>query len=382
MAFAQPITEARISYPATTAPVAFIYVANNWSEIYAYTAAENGTLTPVPGSPFASGTVKQMVVNGKYLFGIDANNIDIDSFLMEPDGALSLVEKNNVLQYNADSCSYEFGPITVDHSGKSLYNVTLDSGCFSVEYESFEIAESTGKLSYQGMGNTGVGPLGGAAAFLGSDKFAFSAYCTSFDGEASGGVTQYQRDANGVLNYFGGVGLPLPQNGENFYCPYSNVATDPTNHFIVALEEQDSDGDAYGSPRLAIFSASDAGEVTTKSTYANMVTPTAITVTQGANNWIRMAPSGELLAVGSLEVFHFDGSKLTTYANLSHYLGSEQISQLYWDNANHLYAIGETSNPGQGKLFVFTVTPTSVTEAPGSPYSIPNPSSIIVHSRT
>jgi hypothetical protein len=46
-----------------------------------------------------------------------------------------------------------------------------------------------------------------------------------------------------------------------------------------------------------------------------------------------------------------------------------------WDKANHLYALGI------GKLFVYTVTPTSITEAPGSPYSIPEASSVIVLSK-
>jgi len=41
---------------------------------------------------------------------------------------------------------------------------------------------------------------------------------------------------------------------------------------------------------------------------------------------------------------------------------------------NHLYAISTNS----GKLFVFTVKPTSVTRAPGSPHNIPGAGSLIV----
>jgi hypothetical protein len=41
----------------------------------------------------------------------------------------------------------------------------------------------------------------------------------------------------------------------------------------------------------------------------------------------------------------------------------------------HLYVLGAS------KLYVFTATPTSVSQAPGSPYSIANPSALIVQPR-
>src|ERR1035441_6562125 len=82
---------------------------------------------------------------------------------------------------------------------------------------------------------------------------------------------------------------------------------------------------------------------------------------------INMSPSGKLLAVGGskgLQVFHFNGaSPLTHFTGL---LTSEDIEQVGWDNSNHLYALSVT----HGKLFVFTVTPSSVSQAPGSPYTV------------
>jgi hypothetical protein len=73
-----------------------------------------------------------------------------------------------------------------------------------------------------------------------------------------------------------------------------------------------------------------------------------------------------------LQVFHFNGSNpITHYTGL---LTKDEIDQFFWDNDNHLYAISNAS----GKLFVFTVTPTSVSQAPGSPYTISQPLNIIV----
>jgi hypothetical protein len=93
---------------------------------------------------------------------------------------------------------------------------------------------------------------------------------------------------------------------------------------------------------------------------------------------MRMSPSGKYLAVGAingLEIFHFNGgTPATKYKVL---LAGKTIDEVYWDNNNHLFTLASDS-PGAGKLYVYTVTSTSVTEATGSPYSIPNPVSVIV----
>jgi hypothetical protein len=50
------------------------------------------------------------------------------------------------------------------------------------------------------------------------------------------------------------------------------------------------------------------------------------------------------------------------------------VDHFSWDNDNHLYAISKSA----GKLFVFTITPTSVSQAPGSPYKMNAPQNIAV----
>jgi hypothetical protein len=92
-----------------------------------------------------------------------------------------------------------------------------------------------------------------------------------------------------------------------------------------------------------------------------------------------MSPSGKLLAVGGtagLQVFHFNGASPITHD--TGLLTTKPIDQFFWDNANHLYAISRSA----GKLYVFTVTPSSATQAPGSPYTIAHPQNIIVQPKT
>jgi hypothetical protein len=88
-----------------------------------------------------------------------------------------------------------------------------------------------------------------------------------------------------------------------------------------------------------------------------------------------MSPSGDLLAVagtGGVQVFHYNGANpITSYTGL---LTSDEVDQLSWDNDNHLYAIGQAA----GKLFVFTVTPTINSQAPGSPNAIASPTNVVV----
>jgi hypothetical protein len=90
---------------------------------------------------------------------------------------------------------------------------------------------------------------------------------------------------------------------------------------------------------------------------------------------LSMSPSGKLLAVAGtsgLEVFHFNGSDPVTHYTTV--LTHNEIDQMFWDNENHLYAISRTV----GKLYVFTLTPTHYSEAPGSPYTISHPQNIAV----
>jgi hypothetical protein len=76
------------------------------------------------------------------------------------------------------------------------------------------------------------------------------------------------------------------------------------------------------------------------------------------------SPSGNLFVLyavdefggGGIEIYKFNGAApLTLYKTL---LSGTPIDQVAWDSSNHLYAISTHTN----KLYVFTVTPTSVTE--------------------
>jgi hypothetical protein len=68
-------------------------------------------------------------------------------------------------------------------------------------------------------------------------------------------------------------------------------------------------------------------------------------------------------------------------------LTTNEISQVGWDNENHLFAItGNTFSSGSttnaNLLYVFNVTTSGVSQAQGSPYTIAYPNSIAVQSES
>jgi hypothetical protein len=61
-------------------------------------------------------------------------------------------------------------------------------------------------------------------------------------------------------------------------------------------------------------------------------------------------------------------------------LTTDSIDPVFWDNSNHFYEVTAGNSPG--RLHVYTATPTSVVDVPGSPYIVKNPVSLIVQPKT
>jgi hypothetical protein len=353
---------------STSSPVAFVYVSSNpnnssTNEINAFAAAANGKLTPVPGSPFRDD-VTNMATNGKYLYGSTRNGIYVAAFSIEPDGALRWKASTDIVKYNQGDCGAS-GPLFLDHTGGSLYDMEFRSDCSNNSYQSLAVNNVTGQLHNLGA-TFGDAWLSLPASFIGNNVYAYAAVCL---GDLYWEIAGFKRSSSGSLSQ-------IPMNATNpaakqgdFWCP-SQAAADPTNHVAITLQAVNQDFNPDGPPRLATYTADAAGNLSTTSTLANMPQTSVGTVTD-----LKMAPSGKLLAVAGtagLQVFHFNGSKPVTHDTGP--LTKNQIDQMFWDSDNHLYAISQSA----GKLFVFTVTPTSVNQASGSPYTIAHPQNIAV----
>jgi hypothetical protein len=374
-AFAQTSISRPDAAPDTAAsahrdPVAYVYVSttptgSSVNEIVAYAAAANGKLTPVPGSPFTAD-VTSLAVNSHYLFGSNANGVNVDTYAIESSGTLTLVDQTDVAGFNSGDCGIT-GPLFVDRTGHTLYDMEYIGDCSNNQYASFHIGTSTGALTNMGAGVYSYW-LYQPASFIGNDKFAYSASCL---GDMYWTIFGLQRSSSGLLSSISNFSAPVPTPPTgDFYCP-SEVAAGPTNHVAIALQPVAQDTFAPdGGPQIGSFTAAANGDLSTTNTSADMPESNV-----GTALGMSMAPSGKLLAVGGsggLQIFHFHGSAPPTAA--TGLLTSDEIDQLFWDNDNHLYAISTTTN----RLFVFTVTPTHHHEAPGSPYTVEAPQALAV----
>src|SRR5262249_45655616 len=156
--------------------------------------------------------------------------------------------------------------------------------------------------------------------------YAYSSGCYL----GSPAIYGYKRNADGTLTGLSiSPAIPPGPNGTN-YCPFL-AAADPANHVAVSLTPMNFLSVA-GPPQLAVYTQDSSGNLTTKSTATNMPK----TLVKNVND-IWMSPSGKLLAVGGtagLQVFHFNGAgPITHYTGL---LTTDEIDQVFWDNANHL----------------------------------------------
>lgn len=351
---------------AANSPVAYVYVSRP-THVDGFAASSSGKLTAVPGSPFAGISVSHMSVTKKYLFGAGDDQQNIYTFSIAANGAIEEVAETNILNDAPDA--FGTGPIRLDGTGSTLYNYIIADDSF---VQSFKVQEDGGLLF---LGDTEtdstfdvqeVAPT--MISFLGNNKFAYETGCDQ--DELNPATEAFKRETTGTLEFVKTThALPKTKSSSDVYCPYLQ-ATDPTDHLALAIQAyNENSGETVGPIVLAAYTADSDGNLSTKSTFENMPA-----LDGGIGSTMSISPSGKLLAVSEgrgFQVFHFNGAEPITHdTGLLH--SSESFLQFAWDSDNHLYALST------GKLHVYEATTTTIKEVSGSPYSIPEASSVIV----
>jgi hypothetical protein len=365
-----PLSVVSVAPAATsTAPVAYLYVSTS-KGINLYNVASTGKLTLVSGSPFKT-TGLMIGSNGKYFVSLGTDYIH--SYLIASNGAIKQQESQiNTQLYQGGECGTTGGAI-LDHTGQNLYvllnNAFPGGSGLCTAYQTYNLGKTSGALTFNGAA-TYYGRFANQSnlpTITANDTFAYAV--TAFAGYTPDfPMAGLKRASSGTLDWWSfGQTDPLAQSGWVFY-PTIPVA-DPTNHLAVAVypEYEPPFGDV-GPTQLASYTVDTRGNLVSTNTWENMPTPSIGVST------MNMSPSGKLLAVGGagLLVYHFNGAApITPYSAV---LTKSPIDEIHWDNANHLYALSNSA----GKLYVFTVTPTSITPVSGSPYSVANPNGLFV----
>jgi hypothetical protein len=374
------------------APVAYVYIQTN-PGVLAFAAAANGQLTLVKGSPFkVSGQMED--ISGKIL--ISVGNTYLHTYPIESNGAIGKqISQINTANYGGSECgdtsapgSFGLGSV-LDHTGKYLY-VQLNSLNTCDDWQSYKV-ESNGFLEF--IGDQEYYAKDGENHFIWSsvptvdstDKFLYGvideAVYTGPNGCYDSGdycpyFSAYTKLPDGQIYWNTNFTEtdPVAESGYAFYpSSGSRMQADPSGHLAVIMNELDGHGD-YNTSQLASYTINPStGAISSTNTWENMP---FVEVTNPPFS-MSMSPSGKLLAVagggglGNLEIFHFNGGAPATLFNdgglLVNLLGTLNLNQVKWDNNNHLYALSYDN----AQLFVFTVTPTSIKEAPGSYYNLP-----------
>lgn len=369
------VPQARAASTPSTAAYVYIQIQGPEGSVYGFNASSTGQLSTISGSPFKpaglviGGTASKFFTLGQTL---------IHSYPIGSSGALgSQLAQEPVFDYNGSECgggtSGQDGAV-LDHTGKYIY-VMLDDGfkdnASCGAYQTYLI-NSDGAFSFDGEtqingGTEDSGVSGfGLPSILGSESFAYSEDMVG-GGPENTYVLGFRRESAGTLEYSSDISVKTPPVSGGYYAPVSPDASPSGNTVVLQLLNE-----WVAPPQLGVFSVNSEGNLTTTNTSSNMPTSAFDFPTT------TFSPSGNLLVAyangsgsqGGIEIYETNGAApLVLYKRV---LSGTPIDQVSWDSSNHMYAISNK----EGKLYVFTVTPTTVTE--DTAWSIGSPFKMVV----
>jgi len=380
MAFPQTSADVSSAATPTAAHVAYVYVGTT-KGVYLYDAASNGSLSLVSGSPFSVAGAA-IASNGKYFLSLGTNYLH--SYPVASNGALKAqASQINTALYSGAACGTTDGG-TIDRTGTEAYIQfqflgPYDEGCDALQ--SYNINATTGAFTFGGVAQfTGTynEALGGPLVVAGNNGHAYTFAKYRCEDE----FTAFYRDRFGAMNNDTEAKLTFPPPNGGIYFPLAMASDNqnaPTSHMAVAFHETYLDCGDSSAPALASYTVDYNGNVLYDGAMLKpAVNPTSMTIN----------PQGNLLAVGGsasntdrsgatqtagLEVFHFNGGNpITSYSGV---LTTAPIDEIRWDNNNHLFAVSNATK----KLYAYSVTSSSITAVPGSPYTIAStPNALVV----
>jgi hypothetical protein len=380
-AFPQTSSDVSSAASPTAGPVAYVYVGTS-KGVYLYHAGSNGSLSLVSGSPFAVAG-NEIGSNGKYFFSLGTNYLH--SYAVASNGAIrGQSAQINTALYRDPPCGNQtiFGG-TIDRTGTEAYIQfefpgPYDEGCDSLH--SYKIG-ATGAFTFGGLAEFDGDYsqfLGSPLVIAGNNAHAYTFAKYRFNENE---FRIFYRDRFGTMNDATAPSITDPPPNGGIYFPLAMASDNqnlPTSHMAVALHEDFGEPcDGSTAPVVTSYTIDYNGNIS----YKGPMVKTAINPASMSIN-----REGNLLAAGGavpydcytqdgpgLQVFHFNGANpITAYSGI---LTAAPIDAIQWDSNNHLYALSNSTK----KLYAYTVTSSSITAVPGSPYTIAaTPNALVV----
>jgi 6-phosphogluconolactonase (cycloisomerase 2 family) len=208
----------------------FAYVTNDRNKsVLAFTIAANGNLTPVPGSPFATGVdPKSLVVDplGAFLYVANRGSSSISAFSIDANTGALTSTPNSPFVGGSGAPTESPQAITMDPAGKFVFVAetgTAQMGVYMVNRQTGDLTEVPGV-------NTGSGPI--AVAVDGQSKFVYVA------NEGNSNISAFALDAaTGSLTQLSGSF----RTGAR---PVS-MTTDPAGKFVYVANQNGHNVSAF-----------------------------------------------------------------------------------------------------------------------------------------
>jgi hypothetical protein len=362
------------SAPSTAAYV-YIQIQGPAGAVYGFNASSTGQLSTMSGSPYKPAGL--IIGSNKYQF-FTLGEDNLHSYGLTSDGAIgSQIGQVPVLDYSGGDCgsgaSGGDGAV-LDHTGSNIY-VLLEngSGYDCAAYQTYTITKAgyfdfsgDTEITWSAGGDSGDYQFG-LPSILGNETFAYSQYLDTFGPIVSG----FKRESSGTLEVLQFNETDPSGDG---YIPTSPDASPTGNYVVLQLYPEDAPSGQLGS-----YTVDSKGNLSSTNTSSNMPTVpfsiTGTTFSPSGNFFVIWADNGQgnTEQGNGIQIYNFNGAApLTAYKTL---LNGTPIDQVAWDASNHLYAISKSDN----KLYVFTVTSTSVTE--DTAWSIGAPFKMVVVSK-
>jgi hypothetical protein len=364
------VPQARAQSTSSTAAYVYIQIQGPEGSVYGFTASSTGHLSAIPGAPWKP---TGLIIGDNKTLLVTMGGDNLYSWAIASNGAIQgPLEANPDTDFGDDCDAGTNIGAVLDHTGQYVYVLEQKAGLDTCTvYKSFEINNQYSEGVFDGVGETEVSPaVGGGVnlpSILGNESFA---YADQFDGHLNS-VIGFQRESSGALQLIGIMNPTFP--GSATYTPYRPDASPTGNYVVLQLYANDS-----GKGQLGSFTVDSAGNLSSTNTPDTMPTSpfyiTGTTFSTSGNLFVTYADNGENAGAGNgIQIYNFNGAApLTPYKML---LSGTPIDQVAWDSSDHLYAISEPTN----ELYVFTVTPTSVTQ--DAAWSIGAPFKMLVVSK-
>ena len=360
---------------------AFVYVGSSSQSgsatISGFSVGQNGSAQPVAGSPFTVNASQSTVAAPGFLFA--TNGQAIDTYSVAASGAISQTSSTNGLVGAPAGMSVDV--LALDRNNQNLYASVVCSSCNNF-YSGWSVNQS-GQLSYSSNGS----PLGTLSAAWGFAQLSFSQddhyIFTATVCDKNGAVAGFVRGQNGSLTSYNPAAAPplLETPGGGVGC---SVDTAASSEGYLAVLWTGSYCCYYPGLAVATYNFNSNGTLnlvpgpanlpglTTEYSMSFDPTGTYLAIAgsvgqnnpQGAIEIYRLGQNGSLMAVGPM----FQLPAVTSFDSVK------------WDGGGHLYAITSSQGCGSGGcgLYVFNWNGSSLSLAPGSPYSVSQPNSLAV----